>query len=393
MYQENLFKPVGPSRNVCDQPFNGTFPSDSLPIPPKRILARNIDYDYFARHMNKLSDFYCEIFNSADSVDAIGPAWTRTRAAEFLAARLRRLGVNIALLHDSQLIGLYLNLIVPKATGIALVEGELALHPDVRINRLGTELVHLSKKCAEHICRYSFGEDPVVDETTTYRRPAFPKQWWLRVGYHPAPRYEVNLTALPGHQRPRGVKVHAATKGPLPTIAAFMCKSQSFDLGASRWSFGRAEAYLEFMFRQNPSLIRIAATEDEIVGLIVADLIPRRCGVYLGQTLVVVRPNVTTDVDEICQGLMIDLAQAGSRLSEKIYGVSPLGIEMTAPLGDALRGRLSAINEDQELIDMTIDHDLLMSALRPRQPPRFQLVEPVEPRAVTSGRSLRRRHH
>lgn len=330
----------------------------------RRVSSLHIEEgaEALAERQGDVAELYCAVFNG---VAGIEPPWDPGRAELFLRDRTLRPGlVSVVLCDGARAAGACMGVLTRKADGPWAIDWDLLIHPDYRCGGLGRELYYQAHRCAERTALAAFGERPAMIEFSTYRRPAFPKAWWISLGHQPFPLFSAGLEGLRHGEAAKGITIRGVQLGDIEAIATLMAAPDVRDIDGSAWSRSRAAQFLTSTLGNPASVLRVAVAEDGIVGLIAADLVMRRSGPSLTQLTLIERHSPAR---RLTAALLAALADTASETASKTYGMTAAGLELTAPQARRLRPVLPDFRRDEHFIGMAMPFEAFMAIMRSRR--------------------------
>ena len=189
-----------------------------------------------------------------------------------------------------------------------------------------------------------------MTEFSTYRRLAFPKSWWLRLGYRPFPLFSASVARLPMEDPSEKLNIRNMVPGDVDAVATFMAGENVHDLNGWVWSKNRAAVFLKFMTRNPASVVRVAEDRDRIVALVAGDLVMRRGGPCLTHITYVRRGKFTQTAM-----VLAEFAEGANELSLETYETGVVDLELTQTQVRRLKPFFAEVREDGEFIGMSIN--------------------------------------
>jgi GNAT superfamily N-acetyltransferase len=358
---------------------------DGAAISARLARAASLQFEEgvesLASRLNEAADLYCGVFNSIPEIE---PKWNADCAALFLRDRLRRpTAISVLAIDGNLLAAACIAVLDRKAGGVWIADADLMVGPAYRCRGIGGALYYRAHLYAERLACEVFGERPSMIEFSTYRRPDYPKNWWLSLGHKSFPVFSGGIASGLTIDASMDMAVRAVMQSDIDRVASFMEAPNACDIDGSVWTKPGAVRFLEFAVQNSGCLLRFAVRDGEIAGVIAADLVMRRGGPFLTHLACIERrPSITG-----CIGaLLADIASAANTRSLAAFSMRVAGLELTQCQARQLKPFLPDIRQDSDFIGMSMPFDQFMAAMRPR-------VRPFAPAIAEPRRQNRKSPH
>jgi GNAT superfamily N-acetyltransferase len=331
-------------------------------LPHARTLHLEEGADALERRLEKVVDLYCDGFNGVAGIEG---QWTHRRARQFLHDRTQRPGlVSLLLCDDDHVIGACFGVLSLKVDGVWSTDWDLLVHPDYRGGGLGRDLFYRALECAAETALATFGERPAMIEFSTYRRPKFPRNWWVSLGHQAFSLYSAKFNAPAYGAVVNDIVMREVRFNDVDGVVAFMTAPDVRDANGLQWSARRAALFVASLLENPASVQRVALARDEIVAVIAADLVMRRGGFFLTQLSLICRPLAAPPSSALMARLLAELADNANQRGFHAYDKAVAGLELTEPQARRFRPALRNIRRDEDFIGMSAPFETVMAVMQ-----------------------------
>jgi hypothetical protein len=335
--------------------------------------------------LNQAAGLYCGVFNSIPGIER---EWDPHRATQFLGDRAQRPGaISVLAVDGNRLAAAFFAVLDRKADGVWVRDADLMVRPEYRREGLGGTLHYCGHLYAERLARAAFGERPSMIEFSTYRRPDFPKKWWLSLGHKSFPLFSSGIALSSNIGGSTDTTIRQVMRSDVDGVAGFIAAANAHDVDGCAWTKPGADRFLKFALQNRGCLLRFAVASGEIAGVIAADLVMRRSGPFLTHFTCIERRPPRSGHIEVAEMLLADIVNAANTLSLATFNMCVAGLELTQWQARRLRSSLPDIRQDTDLIGMSMPFDTFMAAMVTRQSSIATTIPGSEQEKENSGQS------
>jgi GNAT superfamily N-acetyltransferase len=333
--------------------------------------------------LNQATELYCSAFNSISDIEA---KWDPHRAIQFLRDRAQRPGaISVLAVDGNRLAAAFVAVLDRKADGVWIRDADLMVRPEYRRGGLGGALYYRAHLYAEQLARAAFGERPSTIEFSTYRRPDYPKNWWLSMGHKSFPLFSSGIASSLKIGASADTAIREVMRSDVDDIAGFMAGTTAHDFGGCVWTKPSAVCFLNFELQNPGCLVRFAVVSGEIAVVITADLVMRRSGPFLTHlTCIERRPQISGRIG-LTEMMLADTASAANTQSLGIFNMRVAGLELTQCQAREFCTFMPGIRQDTDFIGMSMPFDAFMAVMESRHSSIAPTILRLEPEEQNRG--------